>query len=205
MITPNVSKRFQQGSSLIELMISSLIGLILLGVIGSVFLSLQKTAREKSLELHLLQAVNLTFSVMKEDIQRAGYDGGDGHSLKLSGATNTITISGGTSIGFVYFKEDSVDNENYRNIKYEKRDTRLFICEKGVVSQTQILTSDGIGFCRSLFDEDIFQVTQFTVSSGTVTNGQNTSALTDIQLGLQTVDGSFSKVETVSIKQRNWQ
>ncbi|MGP8306430.1 PilW family protein [Vibrio sp. YIC-376] len=205
MITQNVRKRFQQGSSLIELMISSLIGLILLGVIGSVFLSLQKTAREKSLELHLLQALNLTFSVVKEDIQRAGYDGGNGHSLKLSGATDTITISGGSSIGFVYFKEGSIDNENYRNIKYEKRDTRLVMCEQGKVSQTQILTFNAVGSCYSLFDQDIFQVTQFTVSSGTVTNGKNTSALTDIQLGLQTVDGSFSKVETVSIKQRNWQ
>lgn len=205
MTTPNASKRYQGGGSLIELMISSLIGLILLGVIGSVFLSLQKTAREKSLELHLLQGLNLTFSVMKEDIQRAGYDGSHGHSLKLSGSTNTITVSAGNAVGFVYFKDGSPENKNYRNIKYEKRDTRLLICEKGVLSSEKILTFDGVDFCRSLFDEDIFQVTQFSVSSATVTNGKNTSSLTDIQLGLQTVDGSFSKVETVSIKQRNWQ
>ncbi|MCF7482788.1 pilus assembly protein PilW [Vibrio sp. J1-1] len=205
MTTQNVSLFYQRGSSLIELMISSLIGLILLGVIGSVFLSLQKTAREKSLELHLLQAVNLTFSVMKEDIQRAGYDGGKGNSLKLSGAMDTIALSGASSVGFVYFKKGSPVNKDYRNIKYEKRDTRLLICEKGVVSQAQILTFDGIDFCRSLFDEDIFQVTKFSVSSGTVTNGKTTSALTEVELGLQTVDGSFSKVKTVSIKQRNWQ
>ncbi|MEI8599554.1 prepilin-type N-terminal cleavage/methylation domain-containing protein [Vibrio sp. M60_M31a] len=205
MTTLNVRLRYQRGSSLIELMISSLIGLILLGVIGSVFLSLQKTARDKSLELHLLQGINLTFSMMKEDIQRAGYDGGNGNSLKVSGSINTITLSGASSVGFVYFKQGSPDNKDYRNIKYEKRDTRLLICEKGVVSQAQILTFDGIDFCRSLFDEDILHVTKFSVSSGTVTNGKTTSALTDIQLGLQTVDGSFSKVETVSIKQRNWQ
>ena len=102
MTTQNVSKRYQGGSSLIELMISSLIGLILLGVIGSVFLSLQKTARDKSLELHLLQGINLTFAMMKEDIQRAGYDGSNGYSIKLSGATDTIQVSGGVAVGFVY-------------------------------------------------------------------------------------------------------
>lgn len=51
MITQSVSKRYQRGGSLIELMISSLIGLVLLGVIGSVFISLQKTAREKKFRI----------------------------------------------------------------------------------------------------------------------------------------------------------
>ena len=205
MITVSANKRYQIGSSLIELMISSLIGLIVLSVVGSIFLSLQKTAKEKSLELNLLQGLNITLSVMKEDIQRAGYDGGNGSSLKLSGATGTIMLSGASSVGFVYFKEDSVANEDYRNIKYEKRDTRFFICEKGVVSQTQILSFDGIDFCRSLFDDDIFQVTQFTVSSETVTNGGNVSSVTNVKLGLQTIDGVFSEVAEFSIKQRNWQ
>ncbi len=203
----SVSKRTQRGSSLIELMISSLIGLILLGVIGSVFLSLQKTAREKSIELRLLQGLDITLMVMKEDIQRAGYDGGNGNSLKLSGATNTITVSGGTHVGFVYFKEGSKDNKDYRNIIYEKNGSQLKICETGVVSQAEILTFDSVvsGSCDSLFDENVFQVTQFTVSSGTLTNGTRKSAVTNVSLGLQTVDGELSKVAEFSIKQRNWQ
>ncbi len=201
----SASKRAQRGSSLIELMISSLIGLILLGVIGSVFLSLQKTAREKSIELRLLQGLDITLMVMKEDIQRAGYDGGNGKSLKLSGATDTITVSGGTQVGFVYFKEGSEDSKDYRNIRYEKSGNLLRICESGVVSQAQILTIGSIGNCESLFDENIFQVTQFTVSSGVVTNGTRKNAVTDVSLGLQTVDGELSKVAEFSIKQRNWQ
>lgn len=201
----SASKRAQRGSSLIELMISSLIGLILLGVVGSVFLSLQKTAREKSLELRLLQGLDITLMVMKEDIQRAGYDGGNGNSLKLSGATDTITVSGGTQVGFVYFKEGSEDSKDYRNIRYEMSGNLLRICETGVVSQAQILTIGSIGNCESLFDENIFQVTQFTVSSGMVTNGSRKNAVTDVSLGLQTVDGELSKVAGFSIKQRNWQ
>ncbi len=199
------ARKSQLGGSLIELMISSLIGLILLGVIGSVFMSLQKTASEKSIELRLLQGLNITLMVMKEDIQRAGYDGGSGQSLKLSGATDNITVSGGTQVGFVYFKEGSDGNKDYRNIRYEKSGNRLNICETGVVSQASILTLGAVANCESLFDENIFQVTQFTVSSGTITNGSKKNAVTDVSLGLQTVDGTLSKVAEFSIKQRNWQ
>ncbi len=201
----SASKHYQRGSSLIEFMISSLIGLILLGVIGSVFISLQKTAREKSLELNLLQGLNITLMVMKEDIQRAGFDGGNGLSLKLSGAAHTLAVSGGSSVGFVYFKEGSESNKDYRNIRYEKNGSRLKICETGVVSQAQILTIDSIGNCESLFDDNIFHVTQFSVSSATVTNGTKVSGITDVSLGVQTVDGTLSKVAGFSIKQRNWQ
>ncbi|CAE6888761.1 PilW family protein [Vibrio sp. B1FLJ16] len=201
MISQSVNKRYQRGGSLIELMVSSLIGLVLLGVIGSVFINLQKTAREKSLELHLLQGLNITLMLMKEDIQRAGYDGGNGDSLKLSGAAETITVSGGSSVGFVYFEEGS----GYQHVEYQQAGNKLNFCIDSVVSQAQI-TALGEGVtCRSLFDENIFQVTQFTVSSGAVTNGSRKSAVTDVSLGLQTVDGELSKVAEFSIKQRNWQ
>lgn len=201
MITQSVSKRYQRGGSLIELMISSLIGLVLLGVIGSVFISLQKTAREKNLELHLLQGLNVTLMLMKEDIQRAGYDGGNGNSLKLSGATNTITVSGGASVGFVYLKE----GRGYQNIKYIRDGNQLKFCSNPVASQADIKSFAGIDFCRSLFDEDILQVTQFSISSASVKNGTKVSGITDVSLGLQTVDGELSKVAEFSIKQRNWQ
>ncbi|MCV5991779.1 hypothetical protein OFO94_37520, partial [Escherichia coli] len=69
----------------------------------------------------------------------------------------------------------------------------------------QILTFDGVDFCRSLFDEDIFQVTNFTVNSKVVPNGTNISAGTDGTLALQTVDGVINQVAEFSIKQRNWQ
>ncbi len=62
MITLNASRRYQIGSSLIELMISSLIGLMVLGIIGSIFISIQQTAKEKSLELNLLQGLNIRHS-----------------------------------------------------------------------------------------------------------------------------------------------
>ncbi|TOP44046.1 pilus assembly protein PilW, partial [Vibrio parahaemolyticus] len=42
-------------------------------------------------------------------------------------------------------------------------------------------------------------------NSKVVTNGTNISAVTDVTLALQTVDGVINQVAEFSIKQRNWQ
>jgi len=97
----------QQGTSLIELMVASVIGVFAISIIGSVFITGQRIAKDKGIELLLLQNLTSTMQVMKEDIQRAGYDGSNGYSIKLSGASNTIQVSGGVAVGFVYFREGS--------------------------------------------------------------------------------------------------
>ena len=53
---------------------------------------------ERSKELMLLQNTASVLQMMKSDIQRAGFDGSDGNSVKISGASNTLyTISGADS------------------------------------------------------------------------------------------------------------
>ena len=70
----------QQGTSLIELMVASVIGVFAISIIGSVFITGQRIATDKGIELLLLQNLTSTLQVMKEDIQRAGYDGSNGLS-----------------------------------------------------------------------------------------------------------------------------
>ena len=82
----------QKGASLIEFMIASVIGVIAIGIIGSLFISSQRTASKRGQELLLLQNMAGTLQQIKEDAQRAGYDGVDTGSLKLSGATDTIHV-----------------------------------------------------------------------------------------------------------------
>ncbi|MGC9462110.1 PilW family protein, partial [Vibrio genomosp. F10] len=71
----------QRGSLLLELMISSSIALIAIMVIGSVFISGQRIAKERTLDLLVLQSLMTTTSMMRADIQRAGFDGGHGQSV----------------------------------------------------------------------------------------------------------------------------
>ena len=111
----------QRGTLLIELMVASVIGIFAISIMGSVFITGQRIAKDKGIELLLLQNLTSTMQVMKEDIQRAGYDGSNGYSIKLSGATDTIQVSGGVAVGFIYFREGASASKDHRNPHPKKR------------------------------------------------------------------------------------
>jgi type IV pilus assembly protein PilW len=72
-----------KGFSLIELLIASSVGLIAIGIVGSVFLSGYQAANKRSLELLLEQDINDAFRLIKEDTLRAGFNYNEGQSLRL--------------------------------------------------------------------------------------------------------------------------
>ncbi len=195
----------QQGTSLVELMVASVIGIFAISIIGSVFITGQRMAKDKGIELLLLQNLTSTMQVMKEDIQRAGYDGSNGYSIKLSGASNTIQVSGGVAVGFVYFREASSDNKNHRNIVYQKNGTKLQICEKGITVSEAIPTFEQVTGCYSLFDDTIMDVDEFNITSRVLEQNSIKSTLTDISITASIPTAAVTKSVSVSIKQRNWQ
>ncbi|MEZ9764137.1 PilW family protein [Vibrio splendidus] len=195
----------QQGTSLIELMVASVIGVFAISIIGSVFITGQRIAKDKGIELLLLQNLTSTMQVMKEDIQRAGYDGSNGDSIKLSGSSNTIQVSGGIAVGFVYFREGSNDNKDNRNIVYRKDGTRLKICEKGTTVSEAVLTFSQVTGCYSLFDESILEVDEFNISSQVLEQNSVKTMLTDISIAASIPTAGVSKSISISVKQRNWQ
>ncbi|MFV8461735.1 PilW family protein [Vibrio campbellii] len=195
----------QQGTSLVELMVASVIGVFAISIIGSVFITGQRIAKDKGIELLLLQNLTSTIQVMKEDIQRAGYDGSNGYSIKLSGASNTIQVSGGAAVGFVYFREGSSGNKNHRNIVYQKNGTKLQICEKGTTVSEAIPTFEEVTGCYSLFDDTIMDVDEFNITSQVLEQNSIKSTLTDISITASIPTAAVTKSVSVSIKQRNWQ
>ena len=195
----------QQGTSLVELMVASVIGIFAISIIGSVFITGQRIAKDKGIELLLLQNLTSTIQVMKEDIQRAGYDGSNGYSIKLSGASNTIQVSGSVAVGFVYFREGSSDNKNHRNIVYQKNGTKLQICEKGITVSEAIPTFEQVTGCYSLFDDTIMDVDEFNITSRVLEQNSIKSTLTDISITASIPTAAVTKSVSVSIKQRNWQ
>ena len=195
----------QQGTSLVELMVASVIGIFAISIIGSVFITGQRIAKDKGIELLLLQNLTSTIQVMKEDIQRAGYDGSNGYSIKLSGASNTIQVSGGAAVGFVYFREGSSGNKKHRNIVYQKNGTKLQICEKGTTVSEAIPTFEQVTGCYSLFDDTIMDVDEFNITSRVLEQNSIKSTLTDISITASIPTAAVTKSVSVSIKQRNWQ
>ncbi|CDU01249.1 Putative Tfp pilus assembly protein PilW [Vibrio coralliirubri] len=195
----------QQGTSLIELMVASVIGVFAISIIGSVFITGQRIAKDKGIELLLLQNLTSTMQVMKEDIQRAGYDGSNGYSIKLSGASDTIQVSGGVAVGFVYFREGSSASKDHRHIVYRKNGTRLQICEKGTLVGGDLLSFNEVTGCYSLFDDSLIEVDAFSVDTHLLEQNSIKTTLTDISITASIPTAGVSKSLSVSIKQRNWQ
>ncbi|MDK9759634.1 prepilin-type N-terminal cleavage/methylation domain-containing protein, partial [Vibrio sp. D173a] len=203
-----VIRRFQ-GSTLVEMLVASAIGVIVIGTIGSVFVTNQRLSSEKSLELLLSQNLFSTTQMMKEEIWRAGYDADSGQSVKLSGAANTIyTFQSSASesyLGFVY-RQNSASSA-YRNIVYQFKDNKLNYCqeESPYITDINQISSPGMGTmtCESLFFNKQIEVDDFSVSVSELSNSQVTSQRVDIVLEASLVNADVSQRVESSVVQRN--
>ncbi|MGR5238413.1 PilW family protein [Vibrio alfacsensis] len=205
----------QKGASLVEFMIASSLGLISLAIVGSLYISGQKVAMERSKELMLLQNTASVLQMMKSDIQRAGFDGNDGNSVKISGASNTLyTISGADSglIAYVYNVGVSGVSSLYKNVVYEQRDgtpESLFVCEKkqaAIWDVDDVSSLSGTGTCNTLFDKKTIHVNRFDLVSEVLENTDAKSALITVTLGTELKDATDIRTEqSFTVKQRNWQ
>jgi type IV pilus assembly protein PilW len=201
-----VHKYKQNGSSLIELLIASFIGIIAISLVGSIFINGQRVAKNRGLELLLAQNLTSTMQIIKDDIQRAGYNDTDGQSVKLSAATNIIEITP-NSIGFVYHKKLSGAQKTYQNViyKYSPSDKKLKVCEEETLI-TNIKSLTTVSNCYSLFDTQNIQVTNFSVLRKPLITSSATSSIIGIQLDTELVNiPTMKKDLSFSVKQRNWQ
>ncbi|MGO2510039.1 MAG: PilW family protein [Vibrio hibernica] len=98
--------KYQKGVSLVEMLIASTIGILAIIAVGSIFISGQKLATDRSMRLLVLQNMNDAMRYMKEDMQRAGYNGNNGSSLILSGASDVITVTS-SSIAYAYLSNNN--------------------------------------------------------------------------------------------------
>ncbi len=200
-----VHKYKQNGSSLIELMIASFIGIIAISLVGSIFINGQRVAKNRGLELLLAQNLTSTMQIIKEDIQRAGYDGSSGESIKLSGSVNVIETTS-NSVGFVYHRKMSGAQKTYQNIvyKYTPVDKSLKVCEENTLEADRKVMPN-VDNCNSLFDSENIHVTDFIVTPHRLITSGAKSSIIDIQLDAKLVNiPTMTKSLSFSAKQRNW-
>ncbi|MGY5784568.1 PilW family protein [Vibrio chemaguriensis] len=203
----------QRGGSLIEFMIASLLGLITLGIVGNIFISGKKTAAERGKELLLLQNMTSVVQQMKEDMQRAGFNGVSASSVTLSGASYAVyTQASPDMLGFIYRTMFS-GISTYRSTVYRYQPASsganmLKICEK---YQSSPLTPESAaasgpgGVCFNLFDENQITVDHFTVSTIHTMSNSTSSAFTVISMGASLLhDPNVSHTMVVKAQQRNW-
>ncbi|HBV77317.1 MULTISPECIES: PilW family protein [Vibrio] len=190
----NKALRFQKGISLIELMMASAIGIIALLAVGSVFLSGQKLATERTQRLLVIQGINEVLRYIKEDAQRAGFNGSQGNSLMLSGANNVISTSS-SSLAYTYQKPDG----EFTQVTFALDDSKLKMCEStGPSPITSICTP-----VPSLLDQHRLTVDSFIVTDNPLGSSVS-SALITLSLTASLLDGSHTQTLSTQIKQRNW-
>lgn len=203
----------QRGSSLIEFMVASLLGLIALGIVGNVFISGKKTATERSKELLLLQNMTSVMHQMKEDMLRAGYNGINAGSGILSGATHVLhTQTSPDMLGFLY-RTTSAGVRVFRSVVYKHEPQSssadlLQLCEKhhSVPLTPMSAAVSGVkGNCYSLFDPNQITVDSFHVSTIETMSDSISSGFNVISMSASLVnDASVTHTMVIKAQQRNW-
>ena len=205
----------QKGASLVEFMIASALGLISLATVGSIYVSGQRVIMERSKELMLLQNSESVVQMLKSDIQRAGFDGNDGHSIKISGSANTIYTLDDVDrglIAYAYYIGVSGSAPLYKNVAYEQRvntPESLFVCEKKQITiwdVNDVVNLAGTGSCNTLFDKKVIHVNRFDLTSDLLECTDAKSALVIITLGTELKDVTDIRTQqSFTAMQRNWQ
>ncbi|MGY3568939.1 PilW family protein [Vibrio paucivorans] len=202
------------GASLIEFMVASLVGVIAIGLVGSVFMSGQKAALERSKHILLLQNMNAAMQQLKEDMQRAGYNGSESGVVMLSGASQVVhTQSSPGTVGYVYRVMTS-GAEDLRHVVYRHQPESsgadlLRLCEKhqsDVLTPASAADSGYAGVCFSIFDPNQINVDGFSVENSLVASDSASSAFTTISMSASLIgDSSVSHSMVLNVQQRNWQ
>ncbi|EJL6725709.1 pilus assembly protein PilW [Vibrio alginolyticus] len=205
----------QKGASLVEFMIASALGLISLATVGSIYVSGQRVIMERSKELMLLQNSESVVQMLKSDIQRAGFDGNNGHSIKISGSANTIYTLDDVDrglIAYAYYIGVSGSAPLYKNVAYEQRvntPESLFVCEKKQITiwdVNDVVNLAGTGSCNTLFDKKVIHVNRFDLTSDLLESTDAKSALVTITLGTELKDVTDIRTQqSFTAMQRNWQ
>ncbi|EMB9225703.1 pilus assembly protein PilW [Vibrio alginolyticus] len=205
----------QKGASLIEFMIASVLGLISLATVGSIYVSGQRVIMERSKELMLLQNSESVVQMLKSDIQRAGFDGNNGHSIKISGSANTIYTLDDVDrglIAYAYYIGVSGSAPLYKNVAYEQRvntPESLFVCEKKQITiwdVNDVVNLAGTGSCNTLFDKKVIHVNRFDLTSDLLESTDAKSAMVTITLGTELKDVTDIRTQqSFTAMQRNWQ
>ncbi|HIF9263314.1 prepilin-type N-terminal cleavage/methylation domain-containing protein [Photobacterium damselae subsp. damselae] len=189
-----------KGFSLIELLIASSVGLIAIGVVGSVFLSGYQAANKRSLELLLEQDVNDAFRLIKEDILRAGYVSSGASSLKLSGASNIVYVSAAKSC--IAYGYDSVDGRIFNEVMHDGVKLLYKSRPLSYLSVSNACKSSGT---NSLVYQKQIKVLEFDIQHKVISSATTNSQLLTIKLAANIKSSAVSTTKSIQIKTRNWQ
>lgn len=119
----------QKGITIIEMLVASAAGIMAISLVGSLYISVQNHASDRSQLLLLNQALATTARRLQNDMIRAGYNGEESQSYVPSGATDTIYLSQSGAVA-QYAYRDNRGEAPIENVvwQFSEEDGKLSIC-----------------------------------------------------------------------------
>lgn len=183
---PKLLSNIQQGFTLIELMISMLIGLIILAAVIGMFVSMVKADNDYLKSIRLNQELRAAMSLITRDLRRSGYNG-TASATVIAGTANPFQEMATTATCVIYAYD--VNNNGINDGNSERFGFRL---NGGAIeSRESGENCAGTTNWDNITDENLVEITAFSVSDPdlvgddpeeTVTPGKTSAGITTHQI-----------------------
>lgn len=217
MVYQRANKLGNSGFSLVELMIAMLLGLVVLGLVGSVYTSGVKNTTNSMKKMTLYQSLNDAMSLMSLEIGRAGHLQAGGDTAKLVGATHAVNIFSPTDIAadgqcVEYVYERKVES----GAPVEPQNGAFFLSKsasnvnslywsKNTLSGVATKTLCDASNIPPLTDPQLIEITQFELTKNTVSASDAESHFISVTISGRLInDYAVNTTITRDIKVRNW-
>ncbi|WED21301.1 prepilin-type N-terminal cleavage/methylation domain-containing protein [Vibrio sp. JC009] len=157
------ARKEQGGFSLVELLVASTLGLLILASVGTVFISGQKLAANNARHILLTRTLYQTLNFLQRDIRRAGYNSENGTALTVSGQ---VLHNQDDRLSYAYRinPQGEVDRYQLVSLRGDLSQKKLRLCSKSISALSQLSLQE----CQprnhiSLFDENSVLLTGFSI------------------------------------------
>lgn len=201
-------KYTQRGFTLIELMISIVIGLIILAAVLGMFITMIKSDSDNLKSIRLNQELRAAMSLITRDIRRAGANRNAAVDSSTTPPTNPFSVAGGTRLTIMANQEgilnscmiysyDANDGSNeLYGYRHDSTDGSIEVRANGALC-------DDNGW-STVTDEQLVNITALTFTDTTVTQaGINIRQITVTLSGQLRKDNTVTRTFTETVKVRN--
>lgn len=160
------AKHPQAGFTLIELMISIVVGLLLLSTVIGIFIAMIRSDSDNLKSIRLNQQLRATMSLIARDLRRAGYNGGAIADVMTAAPNPFQSLAITTNCAtYDYDKDrDSTDDGNSESFGFRLNSGAIESRENGE-------GCTGTTNWDNVTDDDLIEITSFTTSDSPVTTG----------------------------------
>ena len=209
-ITANlkVMKYKQRGFTLIELMISIVIGLIILAAVVGMFVTLIKSDNDNLKSIRLNQELRAAMSLITRDIRRAGANQNAAINSSTIPPTNPFSVVGGTRLTIAANQQGILNSCVIYSYGANDGSNELYGYRRDSTDGTIEARAAG-GLCSAsgwltITDDHLVNITALTFTDTTVTQaGVNIRQITITLSGQLRRDSSVTRTLSETVKVRN--